>query len=57
MDAKLTSEQSKRVAEEMKHTARQLEKELRYLEDLQDKAMINFYRNHIAKLAIMLMAA
>ena len=50
IEFEMTDERRKRVASALNETREKLSKELRYSEDLQHKDMVEFYRNHIAKL-------
>lgn len=50
IEMKLTNERTRRIVESIIEAQGKLNKELAYSEDLQKKNMIEFYRNHIAKL-------
>lgn len=54
VEIELTEDRRRRIIQSMIETQDKLYKELNYSEDLQHKGMIEFYRNHIAKLAGML---
>ena len=50
IEYQLTDEKKRRIFQSIEETERLLEKELSYMEDLQNKDRIEFYRSHISKL-------